>query len=46
MKSAFLPVESKTRNILYVNINLTGNLYFEFGRYSVKLSQNPLFLKT
>ena len=25
-------VESKT-NIIYVNINFTGNLYFVFGRY-------------
>ena len=31
---AFLPVERKT-NILYVNINFTGNLFFGFGRYCV-----------
>ena len=29
---AFLPVEIK-RNILYVNINLTENLFFVFGKY-------------
>ena len=28
---AFLPVENKT-NILYVNINFTGNSLFGFGR--------------
>ena len=33
---AFLPVERKT-NILYVNINFTGNLFFGFGRYCGKL---------
>ena len=29
---AFLPVESKI-NVLYVNINFTGNLLLEFRRY-------------
>ena len=33
---AFLPVESKT-NMLYVNINFTGNLFFGFGRYRGKV---------
>ena len=33
---AFLPVERKT-NILYVNINFTGNLFFGFGRHCGKL---------
>ena len=36
----FLPVESKT-NILYVNINLTGNLFFGFGRYGGKVVPEP-----
>ena len=33
---AFLSVESKT-NILYVNINFTGNLLLGFGRYCGKV---------
>ena len=37
---AFLPVERKT-NILYVNINFTGNLFFGFGRYCGKLVPEP-----
>ena len=40
MKSFFLPVESKT-NILYININFTGNLCFGFGRYCDKVVQEP-----
>ena len=38
MKSSqlFLSIESKT-NILYVNMNFTGNLLLEFGRYCDKL---------
>ena len=37
----FLLVESKT-NILYVNINFTGNLFFEFGRYCGKVFPKPI----
>ena len=33
---AFLPVESKT-NILYANINFTGNSFLGFGRYCSKI---------
>ena len=33
---AFLPVEGDT-NILHVNINFTGNLFFGFGRYCGKV---------
>ena len=33
---AFLPVEFKT-NILYVNINFAGKLFFGFGRYCRKV---------
>ena len=36
----FLPVERKT-NVLYVNINLTGNLLFGFGRYCGKVVPEP-----
>ena len=36
----FLPVERKT-NVLYVNINLTGNLFFGFGRYCGKVVPEP-----
>ena len=35
-----MPVESKT-NLLYVNINFTGNLFFEFGRYCDKVVPEP-----
>ena len=37
---AFLPFESKT-NILHVNINFTGNLFFGFGRYRGKAVPEP-----
>ena len=37
---AFLPVEIKA-NILYVNINFTGNLFYGFGRYSGKVVPEP-----
>ena len=37
---AFLSVESKT-NILYVNINFTGNLLLGFGRYCGKVLPEP-----
>ena len=36
----FLPVERKT-NVLYVNINLTGNWFFGFGRYCGKVVPEP-----
>ena len=36
----FSPVEAET-NILYVNINFTGNLFFGFGRYCGKVVQKP-----
>ena len=39
---ALLSVESKT-NILYVNINYTGNLLLGFGRYCGKVLLEPLF---
>ena len=40
----FLPVQSKT-NILDVNINFTGNIYFlDSIAIMVKWSQNPLIL--
>ena len=39
---AFLSVKSKA-NILYVNINFTGNLFFGFGRYCDKEFRGPLF---
>ena len=38
---AFLLVESKT-NMLYVNINFTGNLFFGFGRYCGKVFPKPI----
>ena len=37
---AFLSFESKT-NILYVNINFTGNLFLGFGRYWGKVLPEP-----
>ena len=37
---AFLPVESKT-NLLYININFTGNLFFGFTRYCSKVFLEP-----
>ena len=37
---AFLSFESKT-NILYVNINFTGNLFLGFGRYWGKVLLEP-----
>ena len=37
---AFLSVESKT-NILYVNMNFTGNLLLAFGRYCSKVLPEP-----
>ena len=37
---AFLPGESKT-NILYVDINFTGNLFFGFGRYCGNVVPEP-----
>ena len=37
---AFLSVESKT-NILYVRMNLTGNLPLGFGRYCDKVLLEP-----
>ena len=40
MVLAFLSVESKT-NILYVNINFTGNLLLGFGRYCSKVLPEP-----
>ena len=36
----FLPVESKA-NILYVNINFNGNLFFGFGIYCGKVVPEP-----
>ena len=36
----FLSVESKA-NILYVNINFTENVYFEFGKYCDKVVPEP-----
>ena len=36
----FLSVESET-NILYVNINFTGNLLLGFGRYCGKVLPEP-----
>ena len=38
----FLSVKSKA-NILYVNINFIGNLYFGFGRYCGKEFWGALF---
>ena len=38
----FLPVESKA-NILYVNINFNGNLFFGFGIYCGKVVPEPAF---
>ena len=37
---AFLSVESKT-NILYENINFTGNLLLGFGKYCGKVLPEP-----
>ena len=37
---ALLPVESKT-NLLYVNINFTGTLFFGFDRYCGKVVPEP-----
>ena len=37
---AFLPVESNT-NILYVNINFPGNVFFGFGKYCGKVTPEP-----
>ena len=34
---AFLSVESKANTVYYVNINFTGNLLLEFGRYCGKV---------
>ena len=38
---AFLPVKSKI-DILYVNINFTGNLFFGFNRYCGKVVLEPV----
>ena len=50
MKSAFLPVASKIRNILYVRINFAGNifLYFVFGKVVPEsaVSHGMEYLKT
>ena len=37
---AFLLVQSKT-NVLYVNINFTGNIFFGCGRYCGKVFPEP-----